>query len=116
MRIGFSSPFPYLHIWLLKRFTKLGKSFARKDQVIHGEISRAAERLFSSPRGQPELQSQTIQCAMDTMILREVALAKKEGRNPNIHSSRLRDELFLYILGGHDTTATTPCLDGKDAS
>ncbi|KAI1345362.1 cytochrome P450 [Xylaria sp. FL0043] len=107
MRIGFSSPFPCPHIWLLKRFTRLGKSFARKDRVIHGEISRAAERLTSLSSDQSKLESQTIHSAMDSMILREVALAKREGRKPDVHSARLRDELFLYILGGHDTTATT---------
>ncbi|KAI0483413.1 cytochrome P450 [Xylaria cf. heliscus] len=107
MRIGFSSPFPYPHIWLLKRFTKLGNSFTRKDQVIHNEISRATERLFSRQTDQSRYKSQNIRCAMDNMILRELALAKREGRNPDIHSPRLRDELFLYILGGHDTTATT---------
>ncbi|KAI0815553.1 cytochrome P450 [Xylaria sp. FL0064] len=107
MRIGFSSPFPYLHIWFLKRFTKLGNSFARKDRVIRGEVSRAAERLLSLPSSQSKLESHTVQSAMDNMILREIALAKREGRKPDIHSARLRDELFLYILGGHDTTATT---------
>ncbi|KAI0545171.1 cytochrome P450 [Xylaria curta] len=107
MRIGFSSPFPYPHIWLLKRFTKLGNSFARKDQVIRNEISRAAERLFLHQKEQSKQESLTVHCAMDNMILRELASAKREGRKPDIHSARLRDELFLYILGGHDTTATT---------
>ncbi|KAI0438162.1 cytochrome P450 [Xylaria telfairii] len=107
MRIGFSSPFPYPHIWLLKRFTKLGDTFTRKDKVIHDEISRAARRLFSHSNHTSKQESQKVQCAMDNMIFRELALAKKEGRCPNIHSARLRDELFLYVLGGHDTTATT---------
>ncbi|KAI0433411.1 cytochrome P450 [Xylaria sp. FL1042] len=107
MRIGFSSPFPYPHIWLLKHFTKLGNSFARKDQVIRGEISKASERLLLHSTDQSKLESQTVQSAMDSMILREIGLAKREGRKPDVHSARLRDELFLYILGGHDTTATT---------
>ncbi|KAI1361062.1 cytochrome P450 [Xylaria arbuscula] len=107
MRIGFSSPFPYPHIWLLKTFTRLGRSFARKDQMIRDEISRSALRLLSHQTNSTKLESQDTRCAMDSMVLREISLAKREGRKPDIHCPRLRDELFLYILGGHDTTATT---------
>jgi len=45
---------------------------------------------------------------MDHMILRKILVARKESRAPDLGSGRLRDELSLYILGGHDTTATTP--------
>lgn len=39
--------------------------------------------------------------------MREISLAKRECRQLDIHSPRLRNE-FFYILGGHDMTATTP--------
>ncbi|KAH8896369.1 cytochrome P450 [Thozetella sp. PMI_491] len=106
MRIGFSSPFPYTHIWLLKKLTKLGSLFAAKDRIIRERILGAVKRLFPSSELLTEKNAEA-RCAMDNMILREVSAARKEQRQPVFESGRLRDELFLYILGGHDTTATT---------
>jgi len=94
-----NSPSPSLHYFILKQFPQLRRAIAVKEGMIRNHITRAAVRL-----SEPDAE---LTCAMDRMIQREIKAAEKETRPPNFHSRKLYDELFGYLVGGSDTTATT---------
>lgn len=46
-------------------------------------------------------------CAIDLLVQRELMLAKKEQRPSSEKVEAIKDELFGFLLAGHDTTATS---------
>ncbi|TQN69575.1 Cytochrome P450 monooxygenase TRI13 [Colletotrichum shisoi] len=98
----FNSPFPTQQAWLLKKITKVGDVFAAKDQFIKSQIQKAVSRLD----GNRSAKGKVAKSALDYMVLREVAAAKKAGRKPMLDSKRTEDELLGYLVGGHETSAS----------
>ncbi|KAI0878260.1 cytochrome P450 [Hypoxylon argillaceum] len=95
----FKVPFPKLvHRFQMLTSPTLAKNFARKDKFLYGEIDKAVTRLRKGESG--------TRSAMDHILQREMNSADKEGREPVFHSSRIHDELFGYIVAGHDTSST----------
>lgn len=93
-----SSPLPRLHHWFIRqtRWYKTAKAY--KDQLIDESLKLAVKRVS---RGETEVS------AIDNMIRGETARAAKEGRNPIWDSPAARDELFGFLIGGHETSSTT---------
>lgn len=83
------SPQANWHIWLLKRFTKLGSAIRLKDQIIHTEIEKGIQRIKA---GKVELT-----CAMDFMLDRERRAAEKKAYAPDYHTARIQDEVKAII-------------------
>lgn len=48
-----------------------------------------------------------VKCALDLVVQREAQMAKKEGRAPEWDTGAIRDELFGFLVAGHDTSSTT---------
>ncbi|CAJ2509662.1 Uu.00g146880.m01.CDS01 [Anthostomella pinea] len=95
----FKSIYPIMyHRYKVLTNRKLAENIARKDRLIHAEIDKAVVRLRD---GDSETRS-----AMDHILQREINAAAKSGREPVFHSPRIHDELFGYIVGGHDTSST----------
>ncbi|KAI0397979.1 cytochrome P450 [Xylariaceae sp. FL0594] len=95
----FKAPFAVLaHRVNMLRDARLRRNFRLKDEFLRNEIDKAVERLR---RGESGLRS-----AMDFVLQREMNQAEKMGRTPVFHSPRIHDELFGYIVAGHDTTST----------
>jgi len=88
LAVSMQSPVPKLHHWLLRK-TRWRKAFATKERVLRAEIHKAVERLATSSNDE-----EATKCAMDHMILRERAAAKKADRAPAYDTPRMRDELF----------------------
>jgi len=44
---------------------------------------------------------------MDQIVQREILMARKEGRKAECATQVIQDELFGFIVAGHDTTAAT---------
>lgn len=120
LHVGITSPIPRLHHWVLKK-TKWRRAFQRKEEILTEEIDKAAKRLADSDDG--DLHSKS---AMDHMILREMAAARKAGRKPVFNTPSMRDEvgccafhntglsrkltqfqLLGFLIGGSETSATT---------
>ncbi|KAI1810386.1 cytochrome P450 [Poronia punctata] len=99
----FKAPFPLLaHKINMLTNGDLRRNFKRKNEFLHREIDNAVERLKKgNGNGKEKMRS-----AMDFILSREMNLAEKEGREPVFHAPRIHDELFGYIIGGHDTTST----------
>ncbi|TGJ83827.1 hypothetical protein E0Z10_g4971 [Xylaria hypoxylon] len=95
----FKSPFPRLsHRFQMWKSPTLAKSVARKDEFLRDEINKAVVRLRKGESG--------TRSAMDHILQREMNAAEKAGREPVFHSHRIHDELFGYIVAGHDTSST----------
>ncbi|KXJ89997.1 cytochrome P450 [Microdochium bolleyi] len=79
----------------------LAKAIARKNELIRREVEKTLERIRSGDNA--------MWSAMDNIILREMASAEKAGRKPDFHSPQIYDELFGFIVAGHDTSASSIC-------
>ncbi|CCF33717.1 cytochrome P450 monooxygenase [Colletotrichum higginsianum] len=97
-----TSPFPTQQAWLLKKFTKVGDVFMAKDQFIKSRIQKAVSRLD----GNGSAKDKVAKSALDYIVLREVAAAKKAGCKPMLDSKRIEDELLGYLVAGHETSAS----------
>ncbi|RYP91149.1 hypothetical protein DL770_002711 [Monosporascus sp. CRB-9-2] len=94
----FKASFPKIsHRYKMLTKPSLAKAISMKDKLIHDEIEKALARLRSGGR---------VRSAMDHILQREMNAAKKADRRPVFHSPRIHDELFGYIVAGHDTSAT----------
>ncbi|KAF2435902.1 cytochrome P450 [Tothia fuscella] len=96
------SPVPKLHHWLLRQTPYMWKAIARKEGLIRRHVLDTTERLAS-----PSDTDKRIGCAMDDIISREIAEARHKGRAAVTDSRPIFDELFGFLVAGHDTTSTT---------
>ncbi|KAK3616301.1 hypothetical protein LTR22_027121 [Elasticomyces elasticus] len=95
--IATKSPIPRWHHWFAMRTDPaLVAARKAKDKMIKDRLD-AAWRKFSSPE------------VTDDEVKRKVILAGKEGRSPNYDTLTIRDELFGFLVAGHETTSTTIC-------
>ncbi|KAJ8122872.1 hypothetical protein O1611_g9731 [Lasiodiplodia mahajangana] len=101
------APFPRLaHRFAMLTNPTLAQSVARKDRFLRNEIDKAVVRLRKGESG--------TRSAMDHILQREMHAADKAGREPVFHSPRIHDELFGYLVAGHDTSSTAiACKDGQ---
>ncbi|KEY74712.1 hypothetical protein S7711_05462 [Stachybotrys chartarum IBT 7711] len=92
------SPAPkYIRWYKMITDAKLRRNLVSKDEVIKSRIQKSLKRL--------EAGDKTQFSATDYLIQREYSVARKENRSPDFYSRRNIDELFGYIIGGHETTS-----------
>lgn len=72
-----------------------------KNKLIQDSLDDAKNRLISKDH------EDTTDCAADHMVFREQQVAEKENREPQYNSLAAKDELFGYLVAGHETTAST---------
>ncbi|QIW97878.1 hypothetical protein AMS68_003396 [Peltaster fructicola] len=102
-QIAGDSPLGAYHHWfVLKSFPRYRAAMAEKRKIIARQINIAVQK-FSSP----ESAGDDVRSAADLIVSREIAMAKKEGRQPQLTSQTIEDELFGFVVAGYDTTATT---------
>lgn len=92
---GFYMPWPRLY----HRLNKLRPSVRNAGRTLRGYIeSRITIAAPKLARGhQPE-------SALDYVIQREIKAAAKEERTPDLQDPRIRDEIYGYLIAGHDTS------------
>ncbi len=71
------SPIPKLHHWVLRQLPYMRKAFAYKDQYIQDKLERAREKFLDASEEEGPVNS-----AVEHLLRRELATAKKEGRKP----------------------------------
>lgn len=95
---GFYMPWPKLY----HRINRLRPSVRDARRVLRGhidsQITAAVPRLRAGS---------TTGCALDYVIQREIKAADKEGRAPVLDDPRIRDQIYGYLIAGHDTSAGT---------
>lgn len=101
--VSFQSVFPRLAHWLYLKKPRSKRAMRLKEQLIATNIEKAIKRLEEQGEG----RETNLRCAVDQLLLREKTIAEKQGLQPNFHKRAIYDELFGYIVGGHDTTSAT---------
>ncbi|RKK10728.1 hypothetical protein BFJ66_g17437 [Fusarium oxysporum f. sp. cepae] len=97
-----ATPTPRLAWAFLKWTTKVRKAMNTRDSFIRLEVGKAVRRLQDDG-----LDDSKIRSAVDHIVERENRFATKEGRTPNFFSNEIFDEVFGFVVAGHDTTSTT---------
>lgn len=104
-----TSPLPRQHHWVLRLAPSYRRANAQKEKLIQESLDDAKSRLLhnkNSDSSSTTAEFSGITCATDHMVRREAQAAEKEGRAPAYDSRQAKDELFGFLVGGHDTTAT----------
>ena len=96
--ITMKSPIPRLHHKLALRFyPSLVAAKKAKEKLVQEHLDAAWNR-FSSVGDRRD----DIKCALDLIVEREVKSANKEDRSAVYDSSAIRDELFGFLVAGHE--------------
>lgn len=105
-----TSPMPMQTHWLISVTPTYRRARAHKEQLIRERLDDAKARMLrnSSGRGGDKAgEFADVTCATDHMVRREAQAAAKENRAPEYDSKSAKDEMFGFLIAGHDTTATT---------
>jgi cytochrome P450 len=106
--VAVTSPVPSLAHWLLRLTPSYRSARAYKERLVQDRLSDAKVRLLGEDtKSEATDDLQDITCATDHMVRRESQAAKKENREPDYESRQAKDELFGFLVGGYDTSATT---------
>ena len=103
-----------IHAAVLNILPKYRKAKAIRDALVHHRL-RAAREKFKEGK---QSQSKSVDCALDLIVQRELAAAKKENRAPMTNDilSRMHNELCLFLFAGATTTADTLAWGLKELS
>ncbi|KAL6408586.1 cytochrome P450 [Ilyonectria robusta] len=103
MEVGLASPLPGLSYFFYLKLPSIRRAFRRKDLMLSDALKDSLGRLGSEEKcvGKAPVRS-----AMDFVLRRELIQARKEGRQPRLDNTVLKDELFGFLLAGHETTST----------
>ncbi|KAE8356996.1 cytochrome P450 monooxygenase [Aspergillus coremiiformis] len=96
------NPMPSLTWAYVLRRPKIKEAVKIKEEYIRQELENGVERLH-------QRRETAVESAVDQMIVRERSLAEKDGKQPDYFSRVMIDEIFGFIVGGHDTTSTALC-------
>lgn len=102
MEMSMKSPFPRQTHTLIRQFPSYKRNDAIRNRLMQERLDDAKTRLL-----QPEAKDADVDCATDHMVFRERQAAEKESRAPEYDTPAAKDELFGFLIAGHDTTSTT---------
>ncbi|EOD51785.1 putative cytochrome p450 monooxygenase protein [Neofusicoccum parvum UCRNP2] len=97
-----SAAFPRLKWELISRLPHLARAIRQKNALIRQELSKAVSTAERGGRDDSWVQS-----AVDHIVSREALAARRDNRAPAPFSPVLRDEVFGFLVAGHDTTSTS---------
>ena len=98
---AFVQPSQRLYHFFNNRTGTMKKAYSAKKTILQTYVNRSSQRLAD------EGSDFKPQSALDYVVSREAAIAKKAGRAPNFESDRINDILFGYLVGGQDSTHST---------
>ncbi|PLN84686.1 cytochrome P450 [Aspergillus taichungensis] len=102
-----SAPSPRMKWWYVKATPTFKRLRRIKDACIRREIEKAVE---ARGRHQPSSDGAVWErSAVDRIVDKEESQARKEGRRPDFFSAAVMEEVFGFIVAGHDTMSTTLC-------
>jgi hypothetical protein len=100
--IALKSPFGAWHLaFALRFYPKFRLAVKRKDRFIQQMLDEAWEKF-----NQPTSSETDAKSAAEFLIAREVAQSSKSGVSAQYDSPMVKDELFLFLLGGFETVPT----------
>ncbi|KAH6670865.1 cytochrome P450 [Plectosphaerella plurivora] len=93
-----ATPSPRLFHFLYRNLSPtMRRATVSRDRLRNEEITKSLKR-----RNSPNPQ----RCALDQLLTREDAIAKKDGREPNYRSQTIMSELLGYLGAGYETTSS----------
>lgn len=108
VEVGLASPLPGLSYFFYFKLPRIRRAFARKDRMLSNALKESRDRLGSHIKSADKgLGDAPVHSAMDYVLRRELLQARKERRAPQLDGTVLKDELFGFLLAGHETTSTT---------
>lgn len=106
LEIPVNSPVPRLHHWLaLCLSPRLAAAVKQKNQLVTGQLRKAWSTFCDSSQSEEE-RSSKVKTALDLIVQKEAQMADREGRKANYDTLDIQDELFGFLFGGHETSAT----------
>ncbi|TWU78561.1 hypothetical protein ED733_003365 [Metarhizium rileyi] len=102
-----SSPLPTLYHWLWRQLPEYKRHWAVKQRIMSDLIKNARHRFTHFSMSQSADEDT---CAMDLVLRRELLLIQKATSNNTMApptTAEIHDELFMLLIAGHETTATT---------
>ncbi|KAM3525714.1 hypothetical protein MY4038_007179 [Beauveria bassiana] len=101
--------FPDIAWRVLSWFPRVRRLRAIKDQFIKGQVDKIVRQFVDDDddddADMPDAGYSKLKCALDLVLHRERALAQKQSRAPDYWSDGIKDEMFGFITGGHETTS-----------
>ncbi|KAL6855521.1 hypothetical protein ACO1O0_006670 [Amphichorda felina] len=98
---------PYGHLlwWFQSKLPSESRRIRLRHAYIKEQVFEAVRRMNTETDWHDE--STWVGSAVDMMMQRERLTAEREGRKPVYWSPAIRDEVFGFVIGGHDTSSTT---------
>ncbi|KAM5471942.1 hypothetical protein MauCBS54593_003349 [Microsporum audouinii] len=102
------SPLPFIHLWYIRQTPRFRYYNGFKNRHIGRLIEQSRGRFKKLSALSEEETKYLDTCAMDLVLRREELSAKKTGTAPPPDANlAMRDELAMFLVAGHETTATT---------
>ncbi|EXL39271.1 hypothetical protein FOCG_18116 [Fusarium oxysporum f. sp. radicis-lycopersici 26381] len=95
-----------IHWAALHVLPRLVAARKHKDQLIQIAVTKAKQKVIMATDGGIDGDDGS-KSAVELVIEKEYKAALKEGRPADYDSSRVKDELFGFLLAGHETGSTT---------
>lgn len=88
--VGFQSIIPRIATWFYLTFRRASRqALAARRRLINRNIENSLKRL----EAQKTDEKKKLRCAVDQVLLREMAIADKAGREPDFHKGAIYDEV-----------------------
>ncbi|ATY66817.1 cytochrome P450 monooxygenase [Cordyceps militaris] len=101
--------FPDIAWRVLAWFPRVRRLRRLKDRFIKEQVEKAVARLDKAAAAGEDQDGvggfSKLKCALDLILQRERTLAEKDHREPVYWSDAIKDEMFGFITGGHETSA-----------
>lgn len=95
---------PKLYWFFTNLRPSISKAQRTRTRMLQKYIDQAASQAAAQTTSGTEYRA-----AVDYIVSREMASARKEGRPPALTSGVIHDSLFGYVLGGQSTTHSVLC-------
>ncbi|KAM3418109.1 hypothetical protein BST61_g6314 [Cercospora zeina] len=107
LEIAVNSMWPKTAHWLAMKFSpSLRKARTLKDEMITKQVRAAYAKFSKLAQAGDSESNKHFRSALDLVVAREVQMANKEDRAFDATSKVLQDELFAFMIAGHDTSST----------
>ncbi|KAG6000656.1 hypothetical protein E4U21_005259 [Claviceps maximensis] len=107
LNLSLTSWLPGWYHRLLRQAPKYKRCWALKTKIINDHIRRARERFATSSSQQVDGSKM---CAIDMVLCREKSAIARPNASAFVippTDQEMHDELFMLLIAGHETTATT---------
>ena len=78
------------------------KAAKQKNKLIEEGLREAWDKLSEDQDLEGDGEAK---CALDLLVHREAIVAKRQGRPAKVDTQKMKDELFGFLVAGHEVCA-----------